>query len=144
MAFPVKVWHFQCRQFPHAGSCVIFALHISLVSYLDEECPSILCERFYEPLSNHQEIYTENEHQKSHIQHRLEDITSPREDPLLTLSLFWIDPSWIMPSKQSSSSVREGLSFIHLSTDGHLRTRNGELSGFLLIHSTVFKWFCYV
>lgn len=25
---------FQCRQFPHAGSCVSFALHISLVSYL--------------------------------------------------------------------------------------------------------------
>lgn len=45
VAFPVKVGHFQCRQFPHAGSCVIFALHISLVSYLNKECPSITLEK---------------------------------------------------------------------------------------------------
>lgn len=39
---------------------------------------------------------------------------------------------------------KEGLSLIHMSKDSHLRTRNRELSGFLLIHSTVFKCFCYV
>lgn len=36
---------------------------------------------------------------------------------------------------------KEGLSFTHVSKDSHLKTRSGELSGFLLIHSTVFKCF---
>lgn len=139
MASPVRVWLFSV---PSVSSrrflCHLCTTHFPCIFFLTK-CPSGI-----KVFINHiaiKEIYMESN----------TTFSKGLEDPLLIdfeqiVFIFWFKWIWLEHCHPNSPAlrVREGLSFIHMSRDGHLRTRNGELSGFLLIHSTVFKCFCYV